>query len=208
MSEASLSVILEAILFTSGRSMSTAELAVIVEKSNAKVGAALSELQIRIKRRQDSALQLTEVSGRWIFEVRPNLSDHLPDSFRPDTPQRLLPAAALIAYHQPMAQSQLVEMLGQRAYDHVRDLANLGLIDRRRDGLTRRLTTTRRFAEYFGCPEVEYRAVRTWFRAEAAKMGLTSAQLAASLAPDEQMTITEFSAEEGTSTEVNIQSDE
>ena len=32
-------------------------------------------------------------------------------------------------------------MLGQRAYDHVRDLANLGLIDRRRDGLTRRLTT-------------------------------------------------------------------
>jgi hypothetical protein len=39
-------------------------------------------------------------------------------------------------------------------------------------------------------------------------MGLTSAQLAASLAPDEQMTITEFSVEEGTSTEVSVQSDE
>jgi len=99
----------------------------------------------------------------------------------------------LVAYHQPMAQSQLVEMLGQRAYDHVRDLAKMGLIDRRRDGLTRRLTTTRRFAEYFGCPEVEYRKVRTWFREEASKMGLTSAQLAASLAPEEQLTINEFS---------------
>ena len=192
MSEASLSIILEAIMFTSGRSMSTDELSKIVDESSKKVNSALSELQARIKRRQDSALQLTEVSGRWIFEVRPSLSAYLPESFRPDTPQRLLPAAALIAYHQPMAQSQLVEMLGQRAYDHVRELANLGLIDRRRDGLTRRLTTTRRFAEYFGCPEVDYRAVRSWFRSEATKAGLTSAQLAASLAPDEQMTITEF----------------
>ena len=192
MSEASLSIILEAIMFTSGRSMSTDELSKIVDKSSEKVNSALSELQARIKRRQDSALQLTEVSGRWIFEVRPSLSAYLPESFRPDTPQRLLPAAALIAYHQPMAQSQLVEMLGQRAYDHVRELANLGLIDRRRDGLTRRLTTTRRFAEYFGCPEVDYRAVRSWFRSEAAKAGLTSAQLAASLAPEEQMSITEF----------------
>ena len=151
MSDASLSIILEAIMFTSGRSMSTDELSKIVDKTSVDVNTALSELQARIKRRQDSALQLTEVSGRWIFEVRPSLSPHLPESFRPDTPQRLLPAAALIAYHQPMAQSQLVEMLGQRAYDHVRELANLGLIDRRRDGLTRRLTTTRRFAEYFGC---------------------------------------------------------
>lgn len=196
MSETSLSIILEAIMFTSGRSMSTDELSKTVEKSSDEVNLALSELQARIKRRQDSALQLTEVSGRWIFEVRPNLSPHLPESFRPDTPQRLLPAAALIAYHQPMAQSQLVEMLGQRAYDHVRELANLGLIDRRRDGLTRRLTTTRRFAEYFGCPEVEYRAVRSWFRSEATKAGLTSAQLAASLAPDEQMSISEFIEEE------------
>ena len=61
--------------------------------------------------------------------------------------------------------------------------------------MTRRLTTTRRFAEYFGCPEVEYRKVRSWFRQEAEKMGLTSAQLAASLAPEEQLSINEFSEE-------------
>jgi segregation and condensation protein B len=196
MNEFGLPDVLEAIMFTSGRSMSTDELSITVGKTNEEVKIALSELQARIKRRKDSALQLTEVSDRWIFEVRPTLSPFLPESFRPDTPQRLLPAAALIAYHQPMAQSQLVEMLGQRAYEHVKELANLGLIDRRRDGLTRRLTTTRRFAEYFGCPEVDYRAVRSWFRSEAAKAGLTSAQLAASLAPDEQMTISEFVHEE------------
>ena len=40
---------------------------------------------------------------------------------------------------------------------------------------------------------MEYRKVRTWFREEASNMGLTSAQLAASLAPEEQLTINEFS---------------
>ena len=95
--------------------------------------------------------------------------------------------------------------MGQRAYDHVRDLADMGLIDRRRDGLTRRLTTTRRFAEYFGCPEVEFRKVRTWFRSEADKLGLTSAEMAASLAPDEQMAISEFSEEDAPEVEAGVE---
>jgi len=193
LSEPNLNTILEAIVFGAGKSMSVPELSELVNKSNSEVEDALNSLRSTIKRRKDSALQLTEVSGRWILEVKTGLSPFLPESFRADIPQRLLPAAALIAYHQPMSQAQLVDMLGQRAYDHVRELSNRGLIDRRRDGLTRRLTTTRRFAEYFGCPEVEFRKVRTWFREEAIKMGLTSAQLAASLAPDEQMTISEFS---------------
>ncbi|MCH1511241.1 SMC-Scp complex subunit ScpB [Candidatus Poseidoniales archaeon] len=186
-----LSTIIEAILFSAGRSMTVEELMEQTGKTRSEISGSLNNLQSTIKRRRDSALQLTEVAGRWIFEVRPTLSTHLPKSVRPDVPARLLPAAALIAYHQPMKQAQLVDMIGAKAYDRVRELANLGFIDRRRDGLTRRLTTTRRFAEYFGCPDVEYRKVREWFRAEAAKAGLTSAQLAASLS-EEQMTIEEF----------------
>ena len=195
MSEPELTTILEAILFGAGRSMSLEELSEMLGEPKGVILVGLTNLRKIVDQRDGCAMQLTDVSGRWIFEVRPELSSFLPESFRADIPQRLLPAAALVAYHQPMPQSQLVDMLGQRAYDHVRDLADIGLIDRRRDGLTRRLTTTRRFAEYFGCPEVEYRKVRAWFRDEASKMGLTSAELAASLAPDEQMTISEFSEE-------------
>lgn len=185
--------LLEAILFGAGKSMSVDELASLLSLRNFQIAEGLQELKSMMATRKSSALQLTEVTGRWIIEVKPEISPSLPESFKPEIPQRLLPAAALIAYHQPMPQAQLRDMLGPKAYDHVRDLASLGLIDKRRDGLTRRLTTTRRFAEYFGCPEIEYRKVRTWFREEASKLGLTSAQLAASLAPDEQMTISEFS---------------
>ena len=185
--------------------MSLEELSEMLGEPKGVIHVGLSNLRKTIEQRDGCALQLTDVSGRWIFEVRPELSSFLPETFRADIPQRLLPAAALIAYHQPMAQSQLVDMLGQRAYDHVRDLSSRGLVDRRRDGLTRRLTTTRRFAEYFGCPEVEFRKVRTWCREEASKLGLTSAQLAASLAPDEQMTITEFTAAEPQEVEAGIE---
>ena len=188
--------LLEAILFGAGKSMSVDELASLLSLRNFQIAEGLQELKSMMAARKSSALQLTEVTGRWIIEVKPEISPSLPESFKPEIPQRLLPAAALIAYHQPMPQAQLRDMLGPKAYDHVRDLASLGLIDKRRDGLTRRLTTTRRFAEYFGCPEIEYRKVRTWFREEASKLGLTSAQLAASLAPDEQMTISEFTGED------------
>jgi segregation and condensation protein B len=188
--------LLEAILFGAGKSMSVDELASLLSLRNFQIAEGLQELKSMMAKRKSSALQLTEVTGRWIIEVKPEISPSLPESFKPEIPQRLLPAAALIAYHQPMPQAQLRDMLGPKAYDHVRDLASLGLIDKRRDGLTRRLTTTRRFAEYFGCPEIEYRKVRTWFREEASKLGLTSAQLAASLAPDEQMTISEFTGED------------
>ncbi len=206
MSEPQLDTILEAILFGAGRSMSLEELSEMLGEPKGVIHVGLSTLRKQIEQREGSALQLTDVSGRWILEVRPEMSAFLPETFRADIPTRLLPAAALIAYHQPMQQSQLKDMLGQNAaYDHVRDLAAMGLIDRRREGLTRRLTTTRRFAEYFGCPEVEYRKVRAWFRSEASKQGLTSAELAASLAPEEQMTISEFSEGEAPEVEAGLE---
>ena len=205
MSETPLTTVLEAILFGAGRSMSLQELSEMLKQPKGVIMVGLASLRKEISERENCALQLSDVSGRWIFEVKPELSAHLPGSFRAEIPQRLLPAAALVAYHQPMAQSQLVDMLGQRAYDHVRDLADMGLIDRRRDGLTRRLTTTRRFAEYFGCPEVEFRKVRTWFRSEADKLGLTSSEMAASLAPDEQMAISEFSEEDAPEVEAGVE---
>ena len=53
MNDASLSVILEAIMFTSGRSMSTEELSKTVDKSIDEVKSSLDELQSRIKKKLD-----------------------------------------------------------------------------------------------------------------------------------------------------------
>lgn len=191
MDQPEISTILEAILFGAGRSMTVGEIAFAAQEDEDLVEGALSTLRATLSRRRSGALQVSEVSGRWIMEVKPSLSDRMPGGVRPDIPQRLMPTAALIAYHQPMSQSTLVGMLGQRAYDHVRELSAMGLISRRRDGLTRRLMTTRRFAEYFGAPDVESTKVRAWFRKQASDAGMTGAELAASLSGG-QATIMEY----------------
>ena len=172
MSEIPLETLLEATLFSAGRSLSVQELSENLGYEDDEILESMNNLQSTIKRRRGGGLQIVEIGGKWAMEVKPGIADHLPKETKSDLPPKLLKAAALIAYHQPMSQSRLVELLGQRAYDHIRELAQAGLIGRRRDGNTRRLTTTRRFSEMFGCPHTDRKKVRAWFREMVTSSGM------------------------------------
>ncbi|MGB1365312.1 MAG: SMC-Scp complex subunit ScpB [Candidatus Poseidoniaceae archaeon] len=172
MSELGLETLLEATLFGSGKSLSIKDLSESLGYEGEEIQEALASLQGTLKRRRGGALRIVEIGGKWAMEVRPNVADHLPKETKTEMPKKLLKAAALIAYHQPMPQSRLVELLGQKAYDYVRELSQYGMIMRRRDGNTRRLTTTRRFSEAFGCPHTDLRKVRKWFREQVNEAGL------------------------------------
>ena len=172
MSEMPLETLIEATLFSSGKSMSVEELSTVLGYDADEMLDCLGSLQATLRRRKGGALQLAEVGDRWALEVNPTIAGHLPRETKTDMPPKLLKAAALIAYHQPMPQSRLVELLGQKAYDYVRELAQLGMVDRRKDGNTRRLATTRRFSEAFGCPHTERKKVKAWFREQVQASGL------------------------------------
>ena len=172
MSEIPLETLLEATLFSAGRSLSVQELSENLGYEGDEILESMNNLQSTIKRRRGGGLQIVEIGGKWAMEVKPGIADHLPKETKSELPPKLLKAAALIAYHQPMPQSRLVELLGQRAYDHIRELAQAGLIGRRRDGNTRRLTTTRRFSEMFGCPHTDRKKVRAWFREMVTSSGM------------------------------------
>lgn len=172
MSEIPLETLLEATLFSAGRSLSVQELSENLGYEEEEILESMNNLQSTIKRRRGGGLQIVEIGGKWAMEVKPGIADHLPKETKSELPPKLLKAAALIAYHQPMPQSRLVELLGQRAYDHIRELAQAGLIGRRRDGNTRRLTTTRRFSEMFGCPHTDRKKVREWFREMVTSSGM------------------------------------
>jgi len=171
-SELPLESLIEATLFSVGKSMSPSELSSQLGYDEDEMLDCLHSLRATLRRRRDGALQLAEVGDRWALEVKPTIASHLPKGTRTDIPPKLLKAAALIAYHQPMSQSRLVELLGQKAYDYVRELAQLGMIDRRKDGNTRRLSTTRRFSEAFGCPYTERKKVKAWFRDQLQESGI------------------------------------
>ena len=172
MSELQLDTLLEATLFGAGRSMSVTELCESLGYDEDEMLDCLYSLRSTLKRRRGGALQIAEVGDRWAIEVKPEIAEHLPKEAKTELPKKLLTAASLIAYHQPMSQSRLVELLGQKAYDYVRELAQYGMIDRRKDGNTRRLTTTRRFSEAFGCPYTDRKKVKAWFREQVQKTGI------------------------------------
>ena len=172
MSELPLETLLEATLFSAGPSLGVLELSENLGYEEEEIQESIKNLQSTMKRRRGGSLQIVEIGGKWAMEVKPGIADHLPKETKSELPPKLLKAAALIAYHQPMPQSRLVELLGQRAYDHIRELAQSGLIARRRDGNTRRLTTTRRFSEVFGCPHTDRKKVKAWFREMVTSSGM------------------------------------
>ena len=172
-----LQTLIEATLFGAGKSMSVEELSLGLKQDSSLVSDTLHMLQSSLKRRRGGALQIVEISGKWALEVKPSIADKLPKVAKTDVAPRLLKAAALIAYHQPMEQSSLVKLLGEKAYGYVKELSDSGLIDRRRSGNTRRLTTTRRFSEVFGCPHTNHKKVRMWFRERSEQLGMTEGEL-------------------------------
>ncbi len=56
---------------------------------------------------------------------------------------------AIIAYKQPMRQSVLVKIRGNKAYDHIRNFVNLGLVLKKRAGHTWDLNLSEGFYDYF-----------------------------------------------------------
>ena len=85
----------------------------------------------------------------------------------------LIRTLAIIAYKQPIKQSDLVEIRGNKSYDHVKELEKRGLISAVRHSRTKLLTTTRGFADYFGINSCNPEAVRRALLQEKKLVGVS-----------------------------------
>jgi segregation and condensation protein B len=86
-----------------------------------------------------------------------------------EIPIKLVKTLALIAYHQPILQSDLKEMVGDKVYDHIRELHERGLVKKRVHERSHMLLTSERFPEYFGIPSSDREAIKHFL---ADKVGL------------------------------------
>jgi len=67
-----------------------------------------------------------------------------------DFSRGMLQTLSLIAYRAPMKQSEVIQIRGNRAYEHVAALEERSLIKREPKGHTKIITLTRKFLDYFG----------------------------------------------------------
>lgn len=150
----------EAVLFASGKPLSVKEITTALGVADFRpVQAAVKTLERTYANRQ-SALEVRRVGDRYALQLQepyvPTVHSVTPVEMAP----RTVKALTLIAYHQPLLQSVLVRMIGDVAYEEVQHLRGIGLVRTEPKGSTLELTTTRRFAEYFGIASTRPEEIR------------------------------------------------
>lgn len=148
-------MLVEAALFISGRGLSVKEiLKAVPTLTPARARNALESLAG--ENRLDSALQVSREVGAEI-KYKMKVKDAYLSRVRrlsnfTDLSDGETKTLAVIAFYQPIKQSEIVKIRGNRAYEQVKNLIGAGLIVAEPKGITRILKTTERFSDYFGAP--------------------------------------------------------
>jgi len=101
-------------------------------------------------------IELWTEDGRATLRVRAEFVEQVAHlAPQQDIPRPLLRTLAVIAYNHPMTQADLVRVRGNKAYGHVQELRERGLIRAEDHGKTLLLHVTKEFLHSFGLRTVE-----------------------------------------------------
>jgi segregation and condensation protein B len=141
--------VIEAALFAAGRTLSLRELSDLAGLKEEEALVHVEELAADYSSRA-GGMEIRRVGDGYIMQVRAGLAQRVMPIAPRELEAPMTRTLAVIAFRQPIRQSELAEIRGNKSYSHVKELEKMGLIASSRQGRTRILTTTKAFAEYFG----------------------------------------------------------
>ncbi|KUK43961.1 MAG: SMC-Scp complex subunit ScpB [Methanothrix sp.] len=144
-----LAAVVEAALFAAGRPLLVGEIAEVTDLP-ARTVRIVAEGLVRDYSERGGGIEVREFEDRFVMQVRSSIADRVSKVGPKELEAPLLRTLAIIAYNQPIAQSELARLRGNKSYGHVKELEELGLIQAEKEGRTKIITTTKSFAEYFG----------------------------------------------------------
>ena len=139
---------IEAVLFMTGKALSPADIAEIVEAPTDEVELSLVELMGDYGFREESSLEIDDTDG-YILQVKEEYSDIVNKMMPLEMSAAELRTLSAIAIKSPVLQTDLIEWRGASAYEHIASLLKRKLITKRREGRTYILNIPRNFHEYF-----------------------------------------------------------
>ena len=143
----------EALLFSSGRAMSFEELKRLCRVYNDEnLKKALQDLKIDYDNR-DSSLKLIHEEDTWKIQTKEDFF-HIVKKVVTETELKktLMETLAVIAWKYPIKQSDLIKIRTNKAYDHLRELEEIGYITRQKHGRSKLIKLTDKFFAYFDLP--------------------------------------------------------
>jgi segregation and condensation protein B len=150
---------LEAILYLKGRPLTLAELAELADLERETAELALITLMADYAHR-DTALEIHQEGSRYSLQLREGLGDLVQNLLPVDLSTASLRTLATIALKKRILQSELVELRGSGAYDHIKELLAQDFIERRRqsDGRSYWLSLSEKFHRTFAVQGQDSRA--------------------------------------------------
>ncbi|MEC4815169.1 MAG: SMC-Scp complex subunit ScpB [Scytonema sp. PMC 1069.18] len=141
---------IEAILYLKGKPLSIHEIAEYAACDRATIEEGIIELIDEYARR-DSALEVVETPNGYSLQLRSDFHDLVQTLIPVELGVGALRTLAAIALNSPMLQSDLINLRGSGAYQHVQELVELGFVKKRRDSDSRSysLQVTPKFHQYF-----------------------------------------------------------
>jgi segregation and condensation protein B len=141
---------IEAILYLKGKPLSLGEIAEIAAVSRDQVEMGLLTLMADYAHR-DTALEIRQEGRRYSLQLRESLGDLVQNLLPVDLSTAALRTLATIALKKRILQSELVELRGSGAYDHIKELLAQNFIERKRqsDGRSYWLSLSEKFHRTF-----------------------------------------------------------
>lgn len=147
---------IEAVLFVSARFLSIQELISYTDLNPIILRELLEKLQEKFDK-IDSAIEIIKKNELWKMDVRPEYSNIVnrlatgSSEFTKAEKETL----AIIAYKQPIKQSVIIKIRGNKAYDHIAKFTELALIKKKKEGHTSELSLSDDFYDYFNISDVK-----------------------------------------------------
>ena len=154
--------LVESVLFSASMPVSIGEIKEATGLSKKKVDDALAHLieLYNVERNKETSIEVVKAGNKYAMQVKKKFFDQSVMVSKPEIQSHHLKTLALIAFHQPVKQSNLRRMAGPKIYDHVDELSAMKLVNAKKYGSTEMLTTTKLFPEYFGIESTDPEEIR------------------------------------------------
>jgi len=140
----------EAALFISARFLNLQELVMLTDINPLMLKELLVKL-IEKYNREDSAIELIVKDNMWKMDVRQEYVSMINKlaTGSAEFSKAEQETLAVIAYKQPVKQSVIIKIRGNKAYEHIKHFRDIGLVQSKKQGHTLELKLSDDFFEYF-----------------------------------------------------------
>ena len=141
---------LEAVFFICGRFLNMQELISLTDLNPIILQELIEKLQEKYDE-SDSAIEIIEKNKMWKMDVRPQYHGIINKvaGGRSEFSKAEQETLGIIAFKQPIKQSVIIKIRGNKAYEHVKKFVNLGIVKKRKLGHTEELSLSDDFYDYF-----------------------------------------------------------